>query len=103
MNPPSEVQIQRCLTILGLPAKLAANSPLLPTRNTTYDSDYLEISDCEGDGNCGYRAISKLLTGREDFHWRIRHKTYEHILKHGVDITGMLKRDVELFKNVMIL
>uniref|UniRef100_A0A914Q189 OTU domain-containing protein n=1 Tax=Panagrolaimus davidi TaxID=227884 RepID=A0A914Q189_9BILA len=54
------------------------------------------IHDVDRDGNCGYRVLSYLLTGTEDFHWIIRLKVMDHIAKNGDKIRGIWTVSVKL-------
>uniref|UniRef100_A0A914YK64 OTU domain-containing protein n=1 Tax=Panagrolaimus superbus TaxID=310955 RepID=A0A914YK64_9BILA len=53
-----------------------------------------------GDGNCGYRSLSTLLTGVEDYHWHIRLKIYEYISYNGENIYGI--RSAELAREYYV-
>ena len=40
------------------------------------------IKYMDGDGNCLFRSIADQLTGRQDLHMDIRHKTMDYISQH---------------------
>uniref|UniRef100_A0A914QHG6 OTU domain-containing protein n=1 Tax=Panagrolaimus davidi TaxID=227884 RepID=A0A914QHG6_9BILA len=71
-HPPNDKWFETLCTKLNLSPSLVSMSLLrtmlsvskLTIPSTTYDPD--------GDGNCGFRALSYLLFGTEDYHWIIR-------------------------------
>ena len=81
-NPPTKAQVEAALRIFNIDLNFAFHSPLLKATNQTYQGQ-VSTRVCKGDGNCGYRAISKLLTGEESFHWQIRLRNYEYIINNG--------------------
>uniref|UniRef100_A0AC35G260 OTU domain-containing protein n=2 Tax=Panagrolaimus sp. PS1159 TaxID=55785 RepID=A0AC35G260_9BILA len=87
--PPMIEDLQRYLNLLELPSQLAANSPLLNFASVTTAGKNMITVSTLADGNCGYRAISILLTGVEDYFWKIRIKIYDHIVVNGHRIWGI--------------
>uniref|UniRef100_A0A914QW11 OTU domain-containing protein n=1 Tax=Panagrolaimus davidi TaxID=227884 RepID=A0A914QW11_9BILA len=77
------------LKILGIDEKNAMNSPLLKSANGKLNMKKLKLRDVKPDGNCGYRVLSYLLTGTENFHWIIRLKVMDHVAKNGDKILGI--------------
>uniref|UniRef100_A0A914QC94 OTU domain-containing protein n=1 Tax=Panagrolaimus davidi TaxID=227884 RepID=A0A914QC94_9BILA len=87
--PPDLQQLQHYLILLDLPPELAYNSPLLTSLAIEPQGRSPVTIDTRGDGNCGHRSFSKLLTGVEDYHWHIRLKIYEYIAANARRIFGI--------------
>jgi hypothetical protein len=87
--PPTLKQIQHALKIFGIDEKHATKGPLLKLESGTINVKKLKLRDVKRDGNCGYRALSYLLTGTEEFHWVIRLKVMSHIAENGDKIRGI--------------
>uniref|UniRef100_A0A914PCH5 OTU domain-containing protein n=1 Tax=Panagrolaimus davidi TaxID=227884 RepID=A0A914PCH5_9BILA len=58
------------------------SSPILKAKRGTLVLSKFKTKDVRGDGNCGYRALSYLLTGSQDFHWQIRMRVMEHVVQN---------------------
>lgn len=74
-NAPTLEQLQAALNAVGIPPEAAAGSPLLQNHSNNIlgqtDNPFV-IAQIRGDGNCGFRAISYLLTGTQNYHWLLR-------------------------------
>ena len=40
---------------------------------------FFELENVEGDGNCGYRALSLIIYENENFHYKIREDIYNYL------------------------
>uniref|UniRef100_A0A914QFG7 OTU domain-containing protein n=1 Tax=Panagrolaimus davidi TaxID=227884 RepID=A0A914QFG7_9BILA len=87
--PPPINYLERYLELLGMQSNLVANSPLLQNSSTELKDKKIITMKTKADGNCGYRAISILLTGVEDYYWDIRIKIYEYIISEVENIWGI--------------
>uniref|UniRef100_A0A914PYH5 OTU domain-containing protein n=1 Tax=Panagrolaimus davidi TaxID=227884 RepID=A0A914PYH5_9BILA len=92
--PPDLEQLQQILIKFDLPPELAFDSPLLSSVAVDPQGKSMVTINTVGDGNCAFRALSRLFTGDEDFHWQIRLKIYEYIAQHGHHIFGIRSANI---------
>jgi hypothetical protein len=74
-DAPTVEQLQQALIALGIDPEEAYGSPLLLHHNNNISQkaeNPFAIHKIDGDGNCGFRAVSYLLTGTQKYHWQLR-------------------------------
>uniref|UniRef100_A0A914QLL4 OTU domain-containing protein n=1 Tax=Panagrolaimus davidi TaxID=227884 RepID=A0A914QLL4_9BILA len=98
--PPNLDQLQQILIKFDLNPEFAFDSPLISSVPVDPQGKSMVTMNTVGDGNCAFRALSRLFTGVERFHWQIRLKIYEYISQHGHLIYGIRSANIAYENNL---
>ena len=83
----TEWQKERC-NLLGIQFQQPTDQNSTMAGQKLRDFEPLKCDTIEGDGNCLFRCLSKVISGSEEYHAKVRGEICRYMLSDGKDIIG---------------